>query len=169
MLWILCFAAASMKNGVMQFIHFSSALSRSSKTAHSAETPVSCHGGHTEAAKARRTLRRRFVGKCWVGLGYTVGQWGRFKDDTRLTLSGSKQAASEVYEVAYVFASVSQFTFFATHCIHTRSGWYYRSWRAANIDATADVHKLFLLQGHGMFRFISVELKVCNAPLSLWE
>ena len=51
--------------------------------------------------------------------------------------------------------------FFVTHRVYTHGGWYYDWWHAVNIDATADVHRLLLLQERGMFWFSSsVMLKV---------
>ena len=43
--------------------------------------------------------------------------------------------------------------FFTTHHIYTCSGWGPCWWCAANIEATADVHKLFLLQEQWLFHF----------------
>ena len=53
---------------------------------------------------------------------------------------------------------IQNFWGFCLRCVNTASGWYYRWSLAANVEGTAYVLKLFLLQEHGTFCFVLVVL-----------
>ena len=64
----------------------------------------------------------------------------------------------------------SVFNFSTTHCVCTHSGWYYCWWRAPRTDATADVHKLFLVsycKNMGCFHFYKCYGQTYGMYLSL--
>ena len=52
----------------------------------------------------------------------------------------------------YHVVNPNHFNFFASHCTYACSS-YYRWWCALSRDPIADVHKLSLLQEHGMLKF----------------